>query len=465
MSVVYDIIIIGGGIVGLGVFRQLLLNGYKNVLLLEKSSQIITGASSGNSGILHTGFDTLPQTLESKLVKRGYELYQSFAQDIPLPIKKIGAYIIAWKSEELEILKQILDAAHENDVTDIEEISPTVLYKRQPHLRADALHALYIPGECIVDPLTLPLILYIQGKLLGGQVQMNVEVTNGKYDSETNHWTLNDGQFKTRLVINCAGLYGDYVEQIRISQQTLSTSIFTIQPRMGQFSVYSSLTTPLPIESIILPIPTKFTKGIIAYPNLFNQIIIGPTAETQQDRSQAPVKSNINNILYNRIVELIPKFSTLNYQYVGSYTGIRPATEYADYQIQSYNDLQWICCGGIRSTGLTSSLAIGEYISDKINEMTPIKRELVCEGYSSERYNQSLEELKSMFTITSSGLQPKLIKNESNVLRTLTGDIKLGENIKIVNLKINCGDEVFDISHSLLKLAWTTKHSEGADDS
>ncbi|CAF5166052.1 unnamed protein product [Rotaria magnacalcarata] len=97
--------------------------------------------------------------------------------------------------------------------------------------------------------------------------------------------------------------------------------------------------------------------------------------------------------------------------------------------------------------------------------MTPIKRELVCEGYSSERYNQSLEELKSMFTITSSGLQPKLIKNESNVLRTLTGDIKLGENIKIVNLKINCGDEVFDISHSLLKLAWTTKHSEGADDS
>ncbi|CAF3472380.1 unnamed protein product [Rotaria socialis] len=443
MCAVYDIIIIGGGIVGLGVFRQLLLNGYKNVLLLEKSSQIITGASCGNSGILHTGFDTVPQTLESKLVKRGYELYQSFAQDVPLPIKKIGAYIVAWKSEELEILKQILDTAHENGVTDIEEISPTVLYKLQPHLRADALHALYIPGECIVDPLSLPLILYIQGKLLGGHVQMNVEITNGKYDSETNYWTLNDGQFKTRLVINCAGLYGDYVEKIRISQQTLSTSTFTIQPRMGQFSVYSSPTTPLPIESIILQYQQNLLK----------------------DRSHAPVKSDINDILYNRLIELIPTFSTLNYQHVGSYTGIRPATEYADYQIQSYNDLQWICCGGIRSTGLTSSLAIGEYISEKINEMTPIKRELVCEGYSSERYNQSLEELKSMFTITSNGLQPKLIKNESNVLRTLTGDIKLGENIKTVNLKISCGDEVLDISHSLLKLAWITKHSEGADDS
>ena len=112
MSLIYDIIIIGGGLVGLGVFRQLTLNGYKNVLLLDKSPQILTGASSGNSGILHTGFDTIPQTLESKLVKRGYELYQLFAKDIELPIQKIGAYIIAWKSDYLEILKQIIDSVH-----------------------------------------------------------------------------------------------------------------------------------------------------------------------------------------------------------------------------------------------------------------------------------------------------------------------------------------------------------------
>ncbi|CAF0804108.1 unnamed protein product [Rotaria sordida] len=464
MSLIYDIIIIGGGIVGLGVFRQLKLNGYKNVLLLDKSSQILTGASSGNSGILHTGFDTIPDTLESKLVKRGYELYQSFAQDIELPIKKIGAYIIAWKPDELDILKQILNTAHKNGVTDVEEISSTTLYKREPHLCTDALHALYIPGECIVDPLTLPLILYVQSKLLGGHVQMNTKIINGKYDSEKKYWLLNDGEFKSRIVINCAGLYGDYIEQIRINQQISSTSTFTIQPRMGQFSVYSSSTLELPIKSIILPLPTKFTKGIIVYPNLFNQIIIGPTAETQQDRSQASVKSDINNILYNKITELIPIFSKLNYQHIGSYTGIRPATEYSDYQIQSYNDLQWVCCGGIRSTGLSSSLAIGEYICDKLNEMIHIKHELVCEGYSSERYYHSLEQLKSMFILTSNGLQPNLIVNESKILATTTtmttGAIQLGENMKSLNLKIDCAGEIFDISHLLLKLAWMTKHLE-----
>jgi len=113
MSCVYDITIIGGGLVGLGVFHRLTLNGYKNVLLLDKSSQILTGASSGNSGILHTGFDAVPQTLESRLIQRGYQLYQMFAQDIELPIKKIGAYVIAWKHDELEILKQIIDTAHQ----------------------------------------------------------------------------------------------------------------------------------------------------------------------------------------------------------------------------------------------------------------------------------------------------------------------------------------------------------------
>jgi len=91
---------------------------------------------------------------------------------------------------------------------------------------------------------------------------MNTEIINGKYDSNKNYWILNNGQYQCRIVINCAGLYGDYIEQIRINQQISSISKFTIQPRIGQFSVYSSSTLQMPIKSIILPIPTKFSKGI-----------------------------------------------------------------------------------------------------------------------------------------------------------------------------------------------------------
>lgn len=112
MSFIYDVVVIGGGIVGLGVFNRLLLNGYKNILLVEKSCQVITGASAGNSGILHTGFDSTSGTLESALVKRGYELYQDFAKDVALPIKRVGAYMVAWTDEELIILKEVLHQAH-----------------------------------------------------------------------------------------------------------------------------------------------------------------------------------------------------------------------------------------------------------------------------------------------------------------------------------------------------------------
>ncbi|CAF1076705.1 unnamed protein product [Adineta ricciae] len=459
MSSVYDIIIVGGGIVGLGVFRQLTLNGFQSILLLEKSSQILTGASSGNSGILHTGFDAVPHTLESKLVKRGYHLYQSFRQDVELPIKKIGAYLIAWKEDDLQILKEVKDTAHQNDVLDIEEISSTMLYEREPLLRHGALAALHIPGESVVDPLTLPLILLMHGKIFGGHIQTNVEVINGEYDYKNQCWALNDGQYRSRIVVNCAGLYGDIVEQIRIKQQKSSTNTFTIQPRMGQFSVYSPPPGTSPLKSIILPIPTKFTKGVIVYPNLFNQIIVGPTAQTQFDRSQAPIKSDVTRMLHEKINELIPSCANSNYTRIGSYTGIRPATEHSDYQIHAYNEIQWICCGGIRSTGLTSSLAIGEYIYELVNEMSRERKyQLHCAGYSAERYSRSLDQLKVMFIATPQGLQPKLIMKDST-LTVSAGDIEFTDEINITNLKIECNGELFDVSHSLLKLAWMTTNS------
>ena len=282
-------------------------------------------------------------------------------------------------------------------------------------------------------------------------------MTKGEYDFENHYWTLNDGALKSRVVINCAGLQGDHVEKIRLRQENASSSAFTIRPRMGQFSVYSSATLAPPIKSIILPMPTKFTKGIIVYPNLFGQVIVGPTAETQEDRTRAPIQSAVTGLLQGKITELIPTFSTSTYRHIGSYTGIRPATEYADYQIQSHERCSWICCGGIRSTGLTSSLAIGEYICDQLKTMTRINEQLDCQGYSAERYTESIEHLKSMFILTPNGLQADVVAGKERSSLNSTGDVQIGDTLETADLQIRCGDEYFDISHSLVKLAWTTR--------
>ncbi|CAF1056337.1 unnamed protein product [Didymodactylos carnosus] len=164
-------------------------------------------------------------------------------------------------------------------------------------------------------------------------------------------------------------------------------------------------------------------------------------------------------MLHNKATELIPTFSQSEYKYIGSYTGIRPATEYSDYQIHSYNDLQWICCGGIRSTGLTSSLAIGEYVNNKLNEMMFIKHQLLCTGYSLEQYSLSLKQLKSMFKLTPIGLQPNVVAGKQKLVTTSTGNIHVDDNITTSNVRIDCDGQFYDISHSLLKLAWSTRQS------
>lgn len=346
----------------------------------------------------------------------------------------------------------------QNGVYDIEEISADRLYQMEPQLRPNALSAVFIPGECIVDPLTLPYILYMQSQLLGGRTQMNLDVTEGQYDRENQYWSLNKGQLKGRVIINCAGLFGDQVEQIRLNmnEEQSHQPSFHIQPRLGQFAVYAQTKDQPLIRSIMLPIPTKFTKGIIIYPNLFNQIIVGPTAETQEDRRRSPVRSEINALLHKKIIDLFPTFLSSDYRYMGSYTGIRPATEYSDYQIHIYEEVQWICCGGIRSTGLTSSLAIGEYVCDQLTTLAKIHAKLQCQGYSEERYNQSIQELQSMFLLKKQGLQVKLVPAQSDLQLDTTGDILFDQQIPRNHLQIVCGDDSLAISHSLTRLAWTT---------
>lgn len=325
---------------------------------------------------------------------------------------------------------------------------------------------MFIPGESIVDPLTLPLILYAQAKCYGGDVRTNTEIIDGSYDYENKYWTLNQNMIHAKFVINCAGLFGDSVEKIRLNQnKKINQTPFTIQPRIGQFSVYAAPKTPsTPIKSIILPIPTKFTKGIIVYPNLFNQIIVGPTAETQTNRQHAPIQSTVNVMLDDKITHVIPNLAREGFRRIGSYTGIRPATEYSDYQIVCDGKLQWICCGGIRSTGLTASLAIGEYVCQQLQDINHFSDQLMYDGFSRELYDNSLKKVKNLFQLTEHGLQAKCFEDYSDELVQTVGDLELAEVCRIRSNKIGLGDEKLQVSHWLLKLAWNTYQEESLHD-
>ncbi|HEF8773218.1 NAD(P)/FAD-dependent oxidoreductase [Providencia manganoxydans] len=350
---IWDVIVIGGGVIGCAVTRKFTLMGAKT-LLLERGGDILSGASKANSAILHTGFDAPPGSLELACMQEGYREFKQIQHKMNLPILETGALVVAWNDEQLSKLEGIVEQAHTNNVMDVALIDKEELYRREPKLAEGALAAVIVPGEAVIDPWSTPLAYLTQAVKHGAEYQFHCEVTAGSLNGGLWKLTTSKGEFSARLVINCAGINGDIVESI------CHPSPFQIKPRKGQFLVYDKAAAA-DINAIILPVPTAITKGVLLCKTIFGNLLLGPTAEEQQDRWKAEVKQEVLEDLISQGANMLP--SLHNYSVTATYAGLRPATQEKHYQIADYPDKQWICAGGIRSTGLTSALGVASHLA------------------------------------------------------------------------------------------------------
>jgi len=347
------VVIIGAGVVGCAIFRRLALGGLKP-LLIEAGADILSGASKGNSALLHTGFDAPPQSLELACLQAGYREYIDIREHLNLPLVKSGALVVAWGEAEKARLGDILKKAHLNGVTDTRIINRDELRRREPSLAPHALGAVLVPHEHIIDPWSAPLAYVHQGLALGGQVLRNCRVTGGVFSG--GHWLLKTtkGDIVAEAVINAAGNHGDIVESIN------RPSPFKITPRKGQFVVFDKSAAKL-IQAIILPVPTERTKGIVLARTAFGNLLVGPTAEDQEERDLAEVDEVNLRKLAARGVEMLPALA--GQAVTAIYAGLRPATAQNDYQIDADPARRWITVAGIRSTGLTAALGIAQHVA------------------------------------------------------------------------------------------------------
>jgi glycerol-3-phosphate dehydrogenase len=348
-----DIAVIGGGVVGCAVARRMALEG-ASVILLEKAADILDGASKGNSAILHTGFDAPVGSLEWECVQKGYHEYLEIHKSLNLPLLKTGALIAAWTEEQEAKFADILKKGKDNGVQDLRLLSRTEVLALEPNLAQSIRAAIAVPREYVIDPWSTPLAYLQQALENGGQALFNAEVTGGEFDGSS--WLLNTsrGQVQARYVINCAGLYGDI-----LNRNVLGASDFTIMPRKGQFVVFDMAARKL-LDSVILPVPTERTKGIVLFPTIFGNIAVGPTAEDQDGRDDASVDKQNLEALRAQAIEKIPALA--NIPVTATYAGIRPATEEKFYRVSENPDRNWITLGGIRSTGLTSALGLAQHV-------------------------------------------------------------------------------------------------------
>ena len=349
----FDVVVIGSGVVGCAMARRFTLEGAR-VLVLEKAADILDGASKGNSAILHTGFDAEPGSLEQHCIQAGYEEYLQIKDQLNLPVLESGALVVAWNAVEAEKLGGIVDKARANSVRDVQHLSSAQLQIKEPGLSKKAFAAVEVPREFVIDPWTTPYTYLLQAIENGATVKRNTEVIDAGFAAGLWQIETNRGEITARIIINCAGLYGDLLEQ-----KLLGQSAFEIRPRKGQFLVFDKSASRL-IDSIILPVPNAITKGIVVCRTIFGNLLVGPTAEEQQSRDDASVNANTLQALHNKGVEIIPELA--NHGVTATYAGIRPATEFKDYCIQPYAEKNYISVGGIRSTGLTAALGIASHV-------------------------------------------------------------------------------------------------------
>ncbi|WP_448950150.1 FAD-dependent oxidoreductase [Labrys neptuniae] len=350
---VSDVAIIGAGVVGCAIARRFALQGFA-VTLIEAGGDILSGASKANSAILHTGFDAPPGSLELACIREGHAEYLEIREGFGLPLLACGALVVAWNESEEKGLEAIKAKALENGIDNVALIGRTELQAREPALSASARAALFVPDEALIDPWS-PFLAYVeQAMALGARVQRDTRVTGGQFDGKAWRLETTAGPVEARHVINCAGNHGD-----EIDRALLGHCAFEIRPRKGQFVVFDKAAHDL-VSAIILPVPNERTKGVVVTRTVFGNLLVGPTAEEQQDRDRAATDQAELEGLIRRGVEILPGLAGM--PITACYAGLRPATERKDYRIEAYPEQHWISVGGIRSTGLSAALGIARHV-------------------------------------------------------------------------------------------------------
>ncbi len=349
-----DVVVIGAGAVGCAVARE--LSKYKvSVIVVDKNEDIGGDASKSNSAIIHTGYDASPGTLESQLVVAANPLYDKLTEELDVPFRRIGAILPAITKEQYEKLPAIHEKAYSNRVYDVEYRSREQLLEMEPNLNPEVLGGLYIPRESIIDPFILVQAYAENAYENGVEFMLSSRVIDVRVeDGAVSKVITENDEISCTWVINCAGLYCDDIAAM------VGKAEYKVVARKGQFFILDK-NTSCKVSHIVLPIPTKVTKGKLMCPTIHGNMLVGPTAEDLPSKTdKATTQEGLQSIV-NDVRNLVPNVNVCDT--ITQYSGLRPNRVPEGLHFDTYDDLKgYINLSGVRSTGLTLSVAMGKYV-------------------------------------------------------------------------------------------------------
>ncbi len=358
----YDVVIIGAGVIGGMLARQ--LSRYRlGVCLVEKGNDVALGASKANSGIVHGGYDPEPDTLKARMNTEGIEKLYAAARELNVPCINNGSFVCAFGTEEEEdALRELLERGRINGIEGLSLISGDEARRREPMLSEQVSMVLDVPNAGIICPYELTVAAVGNAMDNGTELKLNFEVSAITRENGVFTVTAADGAtVQARYVVNCAGAYSD-----RVAAMVREES-FTIIPRAGEYMLLDK-NEGARVSHTIFQVPTKEGKGILVSPTVDGNLLTGPTAS----KVDGP-DDNVTTPAGLAVVERLAAKSvpSVNFrQVITSFTGVRSSEKNGDFIIRPAKDVEGMLhVAAIDSPGLTSCVAIADYAIEQLRDM------------------------------------------------------------------------------------------------
>ncbi|MBO3379044.1 NAD(P)/FAD-dependent oxidoreductase [Clostridium perfringens] len=350
-----DIIVIGAGVVGCSIARE--LSKYNlDVLVVEKNSDVSEGVSKGNSGIVHAGYNEKIGTLKAKLNIEGNKMFDDLSRDLQFPFKRNGAFILAFSDKDMKTLESLKEKGEKLGVEGLEILTREEALNIEPNLNKEIVGVLNVKTSGIVSPYEMTIALAENAAENGVEFKLNSKVTNIEKISEGYKVTLNSKEVVNgKLIINASGLEGAFLNNL------VSMSKREINPVKGEYCLFDKVAGAM-INKTLFQVPSKLSKGVLVTPTAEGNLLVGPNAV--EGKTLETSREGIDEILdkSKKSVEELPLARILN-----TFSGIRPKTNHGDFIIEEVEDAKnFINVIGIDSPGLTAAPAIGVYVVNMI---------------------------------------------------------------------------------------------------
>lgn len=356
----YDIAIVGAGVTGAMTARELSKYNLK-IALLEKCNDVAMGATKANSGIVHAGFDAAEGSLMAKMNVEGCALMPETCKKLHVPYKNNGSLVVAFSEEEMEHLNVLFERGKANGVPELKILSKEELLALEPNLNPDSFGALHAPTAGIVCPYELTIAAAECAVSNGVEFIRNCEVKAVETTDDCIVLDTTQGRIDAKYVINAAGVFSDDLARMA-GDDTIS-----ITARKGEYFLLDRAVGSL-VSNTIFQCPSKMGKGILVSPTVDGNLLMGPTAEDIDDKSNVNTTNSGLNDVKKYAVKSVPQVNSRNA--ITSFTGLRAHAAAHEFIIGvSEKNNRLINAAGIESPGLSSAPAIAKYIGEIVKSV------------------------------------------------------------------------------------------------